>query len=118
MSLVLVERGERLVGDRVVARFAYSSVGTDAVKGQVVGLLDVFEVPLDTPGGGGDEETDTHIADELEWVEVVIAGLDLVMQHWRGMGRHFRSTMRRGGCSAYGTEATGISDGRTRVAGF
>jgi hypothetical protein len=102
------------VGDRIVARFAYSSVGTDAVKGQEVGLLDVFEIPPDTSG----EEEDGRVADELEWVEVVIAGLELVMQHWRNMGKHFRSNMRPPRYSTYGVRTTAMTTGRTRVAGF
>jgi hypothetical protein len=104
------------VGDRIVARFSYSAQGTDAMKGEAVGTLDIYEVVMDEgsssedEGGGG-----TAWTSEMAWVETVIAGAELVVQHWRAMGKHFKNTVRPSRCSVYGIEAASLSGGGTPV---
>jgi len=115
-SLVLVERTCGNNGDRIVARFSYSAFGADAVKGQEVGNLEIFEIPDDSSDEDG-EQPGFHA--ELEWIELVIGGMALVIQYWKAMGKSFRNSTRPSRCS-YGVRASeaAAGGGTSRADGF
>jgi hypothetical protein len=71
-SLILVEHGS----DSIVARFSYSSFGTDATRGAEVGQLDIY-------GGSRSEDDDT--------IELVLASCQVVIHHLKSMGRHYKN---------------------------
>jgi hypothetical protein len=106
-GLALVERSE----GRVVARFEYSCVGTDASKGEQVGRLDIFEMIDDEDGDGAMGQGGL---DELDWIEVVLGGMELVKTHWQNMGKHFKKNVRLARCAGlFGIESAGpMSTGR------
>lgn len=95
VGLVLTQPLPDLSGERVLARFTYSVEGTDAMGGREVGRLDVCEelgelVPeSELEEGEGEGEVCL-----MELVEVVICSCEMVVQYWRGMGKHFRNVSR------------------------
>jgi hypothetical protein len=88
-SLVLVRTRRAPHEQKVLARFAYSEVGTDAAPGQDVGRIDVYEQPTRRDAQGRMME-DMSIECNWAWVEVVLASLELVVLHWTRMGKHFK----------------------------
>lgn len=118
-SLILCHRSPGFEGDRIVARFSYSEHGTTARRGEDIGTLDVYEVPVPIVSALSEEGAE-GVADELEWIELVISGLELVVQHWRNLGKHFRSGLRPYRCKIGGLEEIIISrpDRRRRRAGL
>jgi len=106
--LVLVHRSSN-EGDRIVARFTYSIHGTMAKRGEDVGTLEIFEVPVPIVSSVGGQDESIGVADELEWIELVISGLELVVQHWKNLGKHFRSSVRPYRCKIGGLEEIIIS---------
>jgi hypothetical protein len=79
-SLVLVEH----CSASIVARFSYSAVGTDAIRGAEVGQLDIF-------GGSRSEDQDI--------VELVLASAQVAINHFKSMGRHYRNNVTPRTCS-------------------
>jgi hypothetical protein len=88
-SLVLVRTRRSPHDQMVLARFAYSEFGTDALPGQDVGRFDVYEQPTRRDAQGRLVE-DVAIEANWAWVEVVLASLEVVVQHWSRMGKHFK----------------------------
>jgi hypothetical protein len=82
-SLVLVEQSS----ESIVARFAYSKVGTDATRGAEVGQLDIF---------GGSKSEDQAM------IELVLATCVVAIQHWKSMGRHYKNDVTPRTCSVIG----------------
>lgn len=70
--LSLIELGS----DSVYARFVYSKHGTDAKRGEAVGVLDIF-------GGSRSENADI--------VELVLCTVQIPILHFRNMGRHYKN---------------------------
>jgi len=79
-SLILVEHSS----NTIVARFTYSRDGTDATRGAEVGQLDIY-------GGSRSEEQ--------EMVELVLSTVQVAIQHWKSMGRHYRNNITPRTCS-------------------
>ncbi|KAF2674009.1 hypothetical protein BT63DRAFT_419330 [Microthyrium microscopicum] len=92
LELVDTQQGGRVV----VARMTYSAMGTDAVRGQPVGTLDVFD--LDTGGEVSEDEV----------LEIIIGSCEMVIRHWKDMGRHFKNVT---------TRVTGMLPGAGHVTG-
>jgi len=107
-SLILVQRSNS-EGDRIVARFSYSVHGTTAKRGEDIGTLEVYEVPVPIVSHLSGQDQSASVADELEWIELVISGLELVVQHWKNLGKHFRSSVRPYRCKIGGLEEIIIS---------
>lgn len=79
-SLLLLDR----TADDIAARFVYSRYGTDANKGAEVGQLDIYS-------GYGSEQDST-----VEWM---VATCQIVIQHCKNMGRHYRNNVTSMGAS-------------------
>jgi len=90
----------------IVGRFAYSAQGTDATRGEAVGVLDIF-------GGSRSEDTDI--------VELVLSTVQVPLIHWKNMGRHYKNDVTPRNCGILGpitlsgSRLSGPGDGRRRA---
>jgi len=75
----------------IVARFTYSARGTDASRGAEMGMLDIFG---------------STRSDDVQTIELVLGTLQVPINHWKNLGRHYKNNIN---CNTAGQIASGAT---------